>query len=499
MIKRLDLSRSQRGHPLWPEDEKGDGQLFSPRRPPLRQMVVLVDHELVSPLSVSEADSFDERNVLMELLASKLIRRFHFADDGPPPDAATRSPVPGVVIHPDWVVLAPQSTEGSWGVIFSTSETSYSLAGVIGNAPTIAERDTSTDAYAELTPAQAGERRRADVLAAQVAVQGIEADVYITEREFLHKRGSYATRGITIATPREALSIIGLYLRTQGEFRVFADLTFNRGLFYWVGTRDLLSSGWRWFTACVQHSSGSGDESLMLLAGSLLQRVDRSLEMRDHIHVALNQKQNHDLQEDELVALDMILVSFMAAFDVCARVAHRVLALGGDEYLVAWQKKGRRGWWERVSAAEPALAAVVAAGSQGDQLLTIVHLLRNSVHGAALQGLAYVESASPQVTMVGLPSDDQARLLLAMDSVGGRHAWGVQEVLPGRAHVDPGVLVDRLFETVIPLLNELMDRTPVERLPHVNLQPSDLEPPTGGLPNPFELRVRQRIRWQLGF
>jgi hypothetical protein len=462
-------------------------------------MVVLVDSELEDGLGVSDPGALDERRVMSNLLASKLVRRYRYSDDGPPPDAPVLTFDSGVTVHPEWAVIDPKSKDGLWGVIYSESKKSYTLSGVIGNVVSVAERDTTTDAYDWLPSEQAAARRRADALAAQVAIQGVEADVFITEREFLHKRGGYTTRGTTVCTPKEAVAIISLYLRTQGEFNVLAHFSFNRGLFFWVGTRELLSSSWRWFNACLQHSQGSGDDSMVLLAGSLLQRVDRALEMRDQIHATLNQKQNNDLRDDALAGLDVILVSLMAAFDVAARVAHRVLAISGDEYLAAWQQKRRKGWWEKVRAVEPKLAGVVVKGSQGDHVLTIVRLLRNSVHGAALQGIAYVQSPEPQETMVGLPAADQAELLAAMDAVGGLHTWGVREILPGRSHVDPGVLVDQLFETVLPLLNELMDRTPVELLPHVKLLPGDSDPPKGGAWDPFELRFRQSIRWQLGF
>jgi hypothetical protein len=59
-------------------------------------------------------------------------------------------------------------------------------------------------------------------------------------------------------------------------------------------------------------------------------------------------------------------------------------------------------------------------------------------------------------------------------------------------------LVERLFVEVPLILNELMDRTPVERLPHVALLPEHQGPPSGERSNPFEPWMRQSVRWQLG-
>jgi hypothetical protein len=99
---------------------------------------------------------------------------------------------------------------------------------------------------------------------------------------------------------------------------------------------------------------------------------------------------------------------------------------------------------------------------------------------------------------VGLNRDDEAEILEAMDALGGRARWGVEELLPGRVHIDPGVLVEALFAEVIPLLNELMDRTPVESLPDAGLTPADAVPPADAT-GPFSEPCRFSIRKQYGF
>jgi hypothetical protein len=98
---------------------------------------------------------------------------------------------------------------------------------------------------------------------------------------------------------------------------------------------------------------------------------------------------------------------------------------------------------------------------------------------------------------VGLPRADSDRILKAADRHGGRDAWGLQELLPGRLHADSGVLLDRLLPQVIELLNELMTATPVEQLSGVSLKPEDRMPPHGR-GEVFGERERHSIRWQLG-
>ena len=72
----------------------------------------------------------------------------------------------------------------------------YMTAGLRGNAVDVAENDTSTDAYDHLAPEEARNHRREDAIAAQVASQAVEADLYVTERSFLHN-----TAGMPTAAP----------------------------------------------------------------------------------------------------------------------------------------------------------------------------------------------------------------------------------------------------------------------------------------------------------
>lgn len=113
----------------------------------------------------------------------------------------------------------------------------------------------------------------------------------------------------------------------------------NRGLFYWVGTRELLPSAWRWFSACVQHSQAVGDDSLLLLGQSVLQRVQRALQVRDDVNVALNRPQNNDTADEALSSLDVFLLLLMGAVDATARVVHAVLGIAGGPHAAGWQRR----------------------------------------------------------------------------------------------------------------------------------------------------------------
>jgi hypothetical protein len=465
-------------------------------------MVVMVDADLLlERASVFQADPVEPVELLSVLLRHPLIQFLRYADDGPPASVGPRSGPSshGFATYDGWAVVQDRAPdEGGWSVVLP-ADSGLSISFVYGNAPVIAASDAAANAYADLDPSIARDRRFADALAVQVASQGLNADLYITERQYLKVAPPFVSRNVLVCGVSDAIAIVSLYLRSQDEFVVAEDFQFNRGLFFWMAARESLWAAWRWHAACCQYSQAIQDDDLMLLAGSLIQRVERSLQARDAIHVVLNQPQNNDLQNDALSNLDQVLVLLMGAVDVAARVAHRVLTLPGSERHAGWQNER---WLHDVAGACPDLTEVLRVDRKAVHAITILRRLRNAVHGAALQGIASVRSGAPNESLVGLPVADQPEVLAAMDRLGGHDAWGVQQLLPRRIHIDPGILADRLLENVIPMLNELLLHTPVERLPHVRLTPQDSFPPVyasqAGLAGAFQPWARQSIRLQLG-
>jgi len=507
MIKSLDKSEPNRPRrkPKWPIDGDNQQPLFT-KRPPLRKMTVLIDAELLKPLKVRSGKTIKQNPeiVLAALLDHEYVQFYKYSENGPP---STEKPLefeghfkPPYPVYEGWAVIH-EFDNGHWPVTIGHSPESYAVSGVSSNAPQVARNHATTAAEDVFAP----EQREKDVLALHVASEAVQADIYITERPYLYADGKLAsTPGVTVCTVKEAMTILGLYLRTQGEFVIPTGsksfkFSFNRGLYFWVGTRELLPEAWRWFSACVQHSTKIGDDKLLLLGGSLLDRVARALQSRDDIHTALNLPTNNDNTDDALGSLDNVLVLLMGSVDVSARVAHYVLGLSPrQEYGAAWQKAA---WLRQIRATAPNLALIVDPNTSGEHILTILRLLRNSVHGAALQGITVLEN-NKQEMLIGLPANDEADILMAMDAMGGRDSWGFRPLLPGRSHVDPAMLADRLFEEVVKLLNSLMKETPVESLAQVRVTAASKLPPKDkpdkGNFNTFSEWNRQAIRLQLG-
>lgn len=369
----------------------------------------------------------------------------------------------------------------------------WSLSGFMGNAGELAAADTTGSFYAHLGSQEAAAQRRRDVTAAQVADQAVQADVFVTERPYLLGTSMRPARQTVICSVAEATALIGLYLRTQGEFVVADRLHYGRGLFYLVGARALLPSGWRWFSACVEHSSASGNNGLQDIGESVLRRLTRALVVRDEVHAGLSRPQNHDEADEILAGVDEICTLLMGALDAAARVAHRTLALPADqEFRAKWQKGG---WLSQLGATEPALAKRVAPGSDGQTALEVLRLLRNTVHGAALRSMQQRASGSAAQTKILVPDDGQAAIKAAVAATHSAEDWGLQRTGPLLA-LDPGRVVEQLFRLIVPLLDDLLRLTPVERLAGVFVTEESSSPPTDD--SVFAPEASEAIVWQLG-
>lgn len=356
MVPRLRLSHQDRS---WPE-------LFEPAHA-FRKLRVLVDAELLE----GDVATWTIENLLAGFLTQQDIECWRYSDDGPPPETRQLTSPAGFRATAGWAIAtaAPPGSGAPHAVVHATGD----LAGrtwISDESILAAAIDMRSEAYKSLEPAEAATRRAADALAACVAQQ-LRADLYITSREYLHGVTWALGRGVTYCAPAGALALVSLYLRAQGEFLVWKDsrsnssASFDKGMFYWVAARDLLPAGWRWFSACVEHAHSLGTarglDELVYLGGAVFQRITRVLQARDDLLRATNRKQDNNVAEDALVALDTCLIFLMGALDATAGVAQRVLGLPSATASQAkWQNPR---WLGSVAAQVPQLAAIVADGT----------------------------------------------------------------------------------------------------------------------------------------
>jgi len=457
----------------------------------------MVDPELMSPAGFSLSREF----LLVSLLNHPYVKLFRYRDVGSTTDSNLQPSGDSAKLA-GWATIDGKDGDGRPQALITDDQTA-SYVWMPGNTGEYGRQHTNARAYPELGPDSAAARRERDGLALQVAAAAA-ADIFITNRQYLFELPDSLKLGVTICNPEDALALIALYLREQNEFVVWRrsdGVTFYLGgeLYYWVGVRELLPASWRWYTACIQESSASNDAKLKDLAESLPIRVQRGLQARDRFHLAFNRPQDVETSRQVLAELDTMLVLLMSAVDITARVAHHVLSLPpNNAYRAGWQSNQ---WLTAVRNADANLAGLYSTNSNNSHALTILRLLRNTVHGQAIRSMPTRLSGGSIQTEIQLPTDEENDILTSMDALGGRATWGARAANGGTL-IDPSTLIERLWPQVLRLLNETMDATPVERLSNVQLTAADRVPPpdsTDGTPGTFDKLNRESIRWQLGF
>ena len=447
---------------------------------------------------IDEAGLTDDRSpaerLVRGLCSSELVARWFW--DGTTSEVQGEDLEELALAEPGLIRVGPRR-DGVRQVTRAPSVSTVIGTGIVGNRPEVAASDDSSASYLALGPSERAERRRADGFAYCVA-DAIDADLIITRREYLLERRG-RNHDVIAATPEEALPLIGLYLRTQGSFVTWRseDGTFtsklDRDLFFHVGARELLPASWRWFSACVQSATRNGTsappDELAYVARSAWERVQRALEARDRVLVALNQTQNPNSQSEAMASLDFLLLSLMGAFDASARVAHTVLGLPDDDLFNAgWQKTKR---WVKDVKKEHAGLGAVAGQPANQEVIKIVADLRNTIHGASLRGVMFRTGSQSQL-LVGLDAGTSAvdQMRRSKDPA----AWGLLEI-GGAVFLDPLSFVDHVITSAVSFLNEVMNATPVETLPGVT-QPDQGPPDDDRM---YDQRTRESVRALLGF
>jgi len=408
------LHRNLRADPNVSTSFARNRAVFARSAAPLRPMTVMVDARLRA-----RAVHDPKVQYLLELLADAPVCAHLYGDDGPPRSAPRMiADDTGVEASGGWVSVAPGDRAHRLDIRYVKEGVPTRVEARTDDPSFVLIADGSPLAGYEPT-GNALDRVRADAIALLVA-KTIRADLFVTDRTLLARPESGFWWTTTVMPPEDALPVVGLYLRQQGRF-VYArtpalgqtstrnDDTVQRppGWFYWEAASTLLPA--------------AAERRRAVLPATLLQRVEQTLRARDRLLAAESVPRAPETVDDIQGDLDQILLWLMAAFDIAARVAHETLGLTGNSRDAGWQKKD---WRKRVGAVVPELASLVRPGSIGHHVLTVIRLMRNSIHGEALSAVGFIVGPRPLETMVGLPDDAREPVGAAMDALGGRAAWG---------------------------------------------------------------------------
>jgi hypothetical protein len=332
-------------------------------------------------------------------------------------------------------------------------------------------------AFKDLLVARAHNHRRHDILVT-------------LSRPLLDNKTRPNMRTINMRTPTEAVKIVGLFARSRGNYALDPHVQFDRGLFYFVLARHRLPSMWRYFSACVDAETIRQDATLDL-GESILVRAVRALEARDAIGEQFYLPQDNSTRDTIMYHFDYLTLLLVGVFDAEARIAHR--AYGITRPVERWASFHQKNYLKALRDNGATNLYGIVSKQDFKDLTTLLHQLRNTIHGAALRTMGSSHSyARPAVSYVIVLPDYRQALWQAATRYSSPDHWGLVQQ-GSELWLEPYTYAVTLVDECFKYIDAIAAATDVEKLfPSGHTIPPLLDqPPENELP--FSERTRHRI------
>jgi hypothetical protein len=181
---------------------------------------------------------------------------------------------------------------------------------------------------------------------------------------------------------------------------------------------------WRYFRGCIEADAIRKDGTLYL-GQSILVRAVRALEARDAIGMQFYLAQGNNTRDAIMYHFDYLTLLLVGVFDAEARIAHRVYGVTQPQERNA--SFCRKDYWEALGHNGAINLYNTISGQRFQDLLTLLHELRNTIHGAALPTTGYRGFASQEESHVTVLPDYRQALWQVATRYSSLDHWGLVE------------------------------------------------------------------------
>jgi hypothetical protein len=403
-----------------------------------RKFLVVVDRDTIDATATGAKDA----GLLAGLLSSDGVQSYGYSDAGVPDQVESMDTPFWDAVPVNWIQVTPDTAPDmmrSHDLLWSDGNIAHN--GSLGGDAVPAIALSIAQARGEEPVFEPTE----DALLV-AAANKIGADLLVTNRQGLPGLRSTFASGLTIMDTPNSIPLLGLFLRTRHIYlrakSTSFTLTSNKTLFFEQSAQLFLPNQ---LEVLDRSRLFSGAGPAAGLAAAAFRRTARGLERRDHIWRLINQPQDFDLAEDILAALDAFLTTLMGALDATARLVHVVYEVPGPLHRTAWQ---RQDWLKEVKRMAPTIWEAVQADASHTAALTVLRLLRNTIHAEGLESVILRGSDKSTEARVLISAADSSAITEAAKIIAPLTTWGFS-VLDGTSYaVDPG----RFIETLLPAL-----------------------------------------------
>lgn len=319
--------------------------------------------------------------------------------------------------------------------------------------------------------------RHQDILVAQAHCQA-QQDILVTASPYLIAHSQHPTiHQSNPLLPSDAAVLLGLFLRSRDRrdvsyvYRVSSSrrIKYNRSLFYRSVISYRMPALWRYVAACRAAGPASPDDT-PALGESVEDRIVRALQACDAIGAQVYSTQSNDTRDVILYHFGYMTLLLSGALDVEARVAYRAYvnpAIGVkplNERILNFRYNDFQTWLAGARAQD---LVHLVQDKRFQNVTLLLSRLRNTIHGAALEGVAYhdhrVVPDAPPASLITVPSKDAADMWAAASAQGPVARWGLQR-LGADIMLAPYDFAVTIVHEVMALVNEIAAATDTTRL-----------------------------------
>ena len=321
---------------------------------------------------------------------------------------------------------------------------------------------------------------RQEILEAQ-SHGALHRDIFITSSAFLLKN-KVKLDDLNICTPRDALKIIGLYLRTKGEFEWISHIQGNARYvtssqnFYHLLSSGLLPCSWKYLSGIGLHDER---KTLLSLGWSVLHRYSRALQARDEIGRLFYMPNNSSTEEKMGYHFDYLTLLLTAVLDAQALIINIIYSLDLKDNDCGLRRKK----FKKAIKNNPSTGKISNLLEEKSNLINILFDLRNKIHSVGLDTNFHVPISFP---------DDLLERIFQYEP---NDHWGVKKqnvtVITNRGNPVPSIdysvelysLAHNIVNEITKLINSLMMETEIEKyLDPISLPKILHNPPADTLP-----------------
>lgn len=221
----------------------------------------------------------------------------------------------------------------------------------------------------------------------------LDRDIFVTTSPFLfHNKNRFSQANIF--TPKEALKIVGLYLRMRGEFEWTSHFderarnVTSRRVFYDYLSKGMLTNCWKYLSGLgLHHKHGS----VARLGRSVLDRFSFALQARDEIGRLFFLPKSPSIDDSITYHFDYLTLLLTGALDTQALIVNEIFNLGQKSQDCGF----RRTQLLDAIAKEPDTKKLNEILIEKKEYIDILYKLRNFVHSFSLDSEIDVPYDSP--------------------------------------------------------------------------------------------------------